>query len=245
MTAGSPGAPGAPGLADELAASLEARRSARAFRPEPVPEASLRRLFAMAQRAPSWCNIQPWRVWVTSPPATAAVSAALQAAARSGLPAPDVPWPGVYPEPYQGHRRACGHALYSAMGIARDDKQARHGAWLRNYELFDAPHLAVVARERILGEYASLDVGVWLGYLFAAAGSLGIDTCAMASVAAYPAPLRRTLGIPDDLVILFGIALGRADAGAPANACRTDRDPLDVNVRFVDRAQDPAAAAPR
>jgi nitroreductase len=222
-------------LGPPLAAALEARRSARAFRPEPIPEAELRELFATAQRAPSWCNIQPWRVWITAPPATAALSAALLEAARSGMPSPDVPFPGVYPEPYQTNRRTCGHALYSAMGIARDDKERRYGAWLRNYELFDAPHLAVVARERILGEYATLDVGVWLGYLFAAAAAMGIDTCAMASIAAYPAVLRRELGVPDDQVILFGITLGRADAGAPANTCRTDRDPIDVNLRFVDR----------
>jgi nitroreductase len=223
------------GGAEALAAALEGRRSARAFRPEPVPAEELRRLFAMAQRAPSWCNIQPWRVWVTSPPATGEVSAALLAAARSSLPAPDLPFPGEYPEPYLTHRRACGFALYEAMGIARDDKARRYDAWLRNYELFDAPHLAVVALDRALGPYGILDVGVWLGVLLTSAAALGIDTCPMASVAAYPAPLRGAFGIPPELTILFGVALGRAEPDAPANRCRTTREPLDANVVFVDR----------
>jgi nitroreductase len=229
--------------ANESAAALDdalaRRRSTRAFRPQPLDEAELRQLFAMAQRAPSWCNIQPWRVWVTSPPATAALSDDLLAAARASLPAPEVPFPGSYPEPYLAHRRACGHALYAAMGIAREDKARRYDAWLRNYALFDAPHLAVVAQDRALGQYGTLDVGVWLGMLLSAAATLGIDTCPMASVAAYPGPLRHRLAIPQALVVLFGVALGRADGDAPANQCRTTREPVSANVTFVDQLTAP------
>ncbi len=219
--------------ADQLAAALEARRSVRGFRPEPLEESEVRRLFAMAQRAPSWCNIQPWRVWVTAPPVTGELAAALGAAARGGLPSPELPFPGEYPPPYLAHRRACGFALYDAMGITREDKARRYDAWLRNYALFDAPHVAVVAQDRRLGQYGTLDVGVWLGYLLAAAAALGIDTCPMASVAAYPTPLRRVLGIPDELVVLFGVALGRVDPEVAANRCRTSREPLESNVHLV------------
>ena len=217
----------------DLAAALEERRSVRGFRPDPLEEAEVRQVFALAQRAPSWCNIQPWRVWVTAPPVTGEVSAALLAAAKSGLPAPEIPFPGDYPEPYLAHRRACGFALYDAMGIAREDKTRRYDAWLRNYALFDAPHLAVVAQDRRLGQYGTLDVGVWLGTLLAAAAALGIDTCPMASVAAYPAPLRRLLCIDEPLVILFGVAFGRADEAVPANRCRTTREPLDANLTLL------------
>jgi nitroreductase len=216
-----------------LAEAIEERRSARGFRPEPLAAALVRELFALAQRAPSWCNIQPWRVWVTAPPVTGELAAALGEAARAGLPRPEVPFPGDYPEPYLTHRRACGFALYQAMGIAREDRGRRYDAWLRNYAFFDAPHVAVVAQDRALGQYGTLDVGVWLGYLLAAAATLGIDTCPMASVAAYPAPLRRVLGIPEQLVILFGIAFGHADQAVAANGCRTTRAPLDANVSLI------------
>jgi nitroreductase len=221
------------GDGESVRAALDGRRSTRAFRPEPIPRDQLERLFATAQRAPSWCNIQPWRVWLTAPPVTAEVADALTAAATSGLPGPELPFPIDYPEPYRAHRRDCGVALYQAMGIARDDKTARYGAWLRNYRLFDAPHLAVVACDRRLGPYAILDVGVWLGTLLTTAAAMAIDTCPMASVAAYPAPLRDRLAIPEPLAILFGIALGHADSAAPANACRTDRSPLAANLELV------------
>lgn len=211
------------------------RRSMRGFRPDPIPRADLARVLGAAQHAPSWCNTQPWRVSVTEPPITAALADEMQAAARSGLPAAEVPFPLDFPAPYKERRVACGVALYQAMGVARDDKAGRYDAWLRNYAFFGAPHVAVVACDRRLGPYAYLDVGVWLGYVLTAAAALGIDTCPMASVAAYPAPLRARLPIGADDVILFGLALGYADPDAPANQCRTSREPLAQTVTFVSR----------
>jgi nitroreductase len=209
------------------------RHSVRGFRPEPLPRATLEALFAAAQRAPSWCNIQPWRAWVTSPPRTGELAAAMVAAARSGLPHPELAFPLDYPAPYDAHRRACGHALYGAMGIAREDKASRYDAWLRNYGFFDAPHVAVVACDRRLLPYALIDVGVWLGLLLDEAARAGVDSCAMASVAAYPEVLRAQLGIPAELAILFGVALGHEDAAVPANACRTTREPIATNITFL------------
>ncbi len=45
----------------ELHAFLRSRRSIRRFRPDPIPEATLRRLLETAIHAPSAHNIQPWR----------------------------------------------------------------------------------------------------------------------------------------------------------------------------------------
>jgi nitroreductase len=209
------------------------RASRRAFRPEPIERDVLVQLFAAAQQAPSWCNIQPWHVFVTEPPATKVLSDAMVAAAKSGFPRAEVPFPLDYPSPYKERRVACGVALYQSMGIARDDKAGRYDAWLRNYGFFDAPHVAVVACDRRLGPYVYIDVGVWLGYLLTAATALGIDTCPMASVAAYPEPLRAQLPIAETDVVLFGIALGHADSDAPANRTRTTREPVEANVTFV------------
>jgi nitroreductase len=230
---GRPGAvPPAGALIHELHAMWRLRASKRTFRPEPVARDTLRRLFEAAQQAPSWCNVQPWRVAVTEPPKTTAVAASLVAAARSSAPHPDVPFPLDYPPPYKQHRIDCGVALYQAMGIARDDKLGRYGAWLRNYALFDAPHVAIVSCDQRLGPYAYVDVGVWLGYVLTAAAALAIDTCPMASVATYPHVLRAHLPIASTETILFGLALGYADDGSPANACRTTRGPVEANVTF-------------
>jgi nitroreductase len=218
----------------EVERALRVRRSVRGFLPKPIPSEVLARIFEQAQLAPSWCNIQPWRVWVTSGERTARLKAKLTEAASRGMPQPEVEFPIDYPEPYNTRRRECGAALYGAMSIARDDKAGRYAAWMRNYVAFDAPHVAIVGIDRRFGLYAALDVGCWLEALLLCATSEGVSTCAQASLSGYPAITREELGIPDEIVILFGIALGYEDPSVAANACRTDRQPLDANVRFVE-----------
>ena len=218
---------------EALANVVKARRSVRGFTPEQIPQTQLERLFAAAQHAPSWCNIQPWRAVVTRPPVTDRVTHALMQEAQASPAQPDIPFPTEYPEPYLSHRRACGYALYAALGIERGDHATRRNAWLQNYKAFDAPHLAVITQDARLGQYGTLDIGVWLGIVLSLAASLGIDTCPMASIAAYPRPLRSLLSIPNDQVILMGLALGRADPAHPANDCRTDRGELAANIRFA------------
>ena len=214
--------------------ALAARKSVRAFEPRPVPREVLERVFAAAQRAPSWCNIQPWHVVVTSGAATVRLREGLLAAANAGMPSPEAAFPGVYPEPYGSHRRECASALYGAMGLQRSDKAGRWNAWLRNYQLFDAPHAAIVSMDKVWGIYAALDVGCWLQSLWLAAVEEGLSMCAQAALATYPQAVRQLLPIPEGDQILFGISLGYEAASAPVNQFRTTRSDVAANIRFVD-----------
>jgi hypothetical protein len=217
----------------DVAEALRARRSVRGFRPDPVPMAILERIFEAAQRAPSWCNIQPWRAVVTAPSVTDRLRAALLAAATSSPPTPEHPFPAEYPPPYDVHRRECGVALYRAMGVARDDHGGRRDAWLRNYACFDAPHAAIVSMDRRFAVYAAIDVGCWLQSVLLAMTEHGVSACPQAALAAYPSAVRSVLPVPASEAILFGISLGYEDPAVGANGCRTTRSPLAENVRFT------------
>jgi nitroreductase len=216
----------------DVETAVAERRSVRAFLPKDVPRETLERIFERAQRAPSWCNIQPWRVWIASGETRMQLVKEMATAATETSPSPDVPFPAEYPEPYGTHRRACGKALYEAMGVARDDGPARQAAWLRNFVAFDAPHVAIVGIDRRFDLYAALDVGCWLQTVLLLARAEGVAACAQASLSLYPGVSRRVLGVTEDVKILFGIGLGYEDEAAPANACRTARDPLANNVAF-------------
>ena len=213
--------------------ALAQRRSVRAFHKEPVSDEVLTRIVERAQRAPSWCNIQPWRVWIASGEARAKLETGLLAAAASAMPNPDVAFPTDYPEPYGTHRRACGKALYEAMGVRRDDGPARHAAWLRNFVAFDAPHIAIICIDKRFGLWAGIDVGCWLQSVMLLAEEEGLATCAQASLSLHPEVLRPLLGIGEEMQILFGLAIGVEDKSAAANACLTSRETLEKNVMFV------------
>jgi nitroreductase len=213
--------------------ALRARHSVRAFLPTEVDEETLREIFSTAQLSPSWCNIQPWRAFVSRGETTAKLKTALTEAAMSSGPSPDFPWPAEYPEPYGQHRRACGKALYEAMGVERNDHEGRQGAWMRNFVAFDAPHIAIVAVDKRFGLYAALDIGCWLESVLLLAAARGLATCAQAALAVYPHAVRPILGIGDELGVLFGIGIGYEDTSAKANQCRTTRDPVENNITFV------------
>jgi len=217
----------------EFLEALRTRRSIRGFHQRQVPRTQLASIFAAAQRAPSWCNIQPWRVFVTAGATTKTLTSRYVEATRAGVMSPDYEWPSLYPEPYGTHRRECGKALYGAMGVARDDAAGRADAWMRNYEAFGAPHVAIVALDRRFGLWAALDVGCWLQSLLLACTDVGIATCPQATLGAHAKIAREVLAIPDELGVLFGIALGYEDDAVPANRCVTARAPVDDNVRFL------------
>jgi nitroreductase len=216
----------------ELIDAIAGRHSVRGFRPDPVPRAVLAGVLATAQQAPSWCNIQPWRLWVTGGASTRALTEAMVAAANAGQIGPDFEWPKDYPEPYGTHRRQCGKVLYSAMGIARDDHAARAQAWLRNYQAFGAPHVVMIAMDRRFGLWAALDIGHWMQTFMLACVDAGLATCPQAALGSAPLATRQALGIPDELAILCGLSVGYEDTTHPANAARTSRAALADNVTW-------------
>ena len=54
------------------------------------------------------------------------------------------------------------------------------------------------------------------------------------SIAGYPETVREQLGIPEEMRVLCGLAVGYPDPAFPGNALRVPRNPVEDNVRFVD-----------
>lgn len=211
---------------------LDDRYSCRAFRPEPVPEETIERILRMAQRTASWCNSQAWQVDLVSGPATAAFGKALTDHVMTNDMRSDLPAPERYEGVYGDRRRASGYGLYSALGIERTDHDARMRQMLENYRFFGAPHVAVITSDAGLGTYGAVDCGGYVATFLAAATSLGVATCAQAAIALYSDGVRRHLGLPDDRLVVCGIAFGYADEEHPANSFRTDRAELTDVVRL-------------
>lgn len=219
-----------------------ARFSCRGFRPDPVPAETLRRIFETAQRTASWCNTQPWRVHLLSDAAVPGLSAALLSDVEAGRPdSPDLDVPERYVGVYQERRRAAGFALYEAVGIARDDRPGRAGQALENLRFFGASHVAIVTTDRAQGTYGALDCGGFVANVLNAATAEGVDTIAQAAIAVRSATVREFLALPEDRLVVCGVALGYAEPDHRANGFRTTRAEQDEVVVHVDRAPSVAA----
>lgn len=209
--------------------ALTARFSCRAFRSDPVPDATINAIVQSAQKAPSWCNAQPWQLTITRGDATERFRTALYEAASTTPPAPDLAWPEGYPGVYGERRRACGFQLYGAVGIEKGDRAASTAQMMENYRLFGAPHVAIVTSARVLGAYGAMDTGGFVTAFCLAATSRGVATIPQAAIAAQGPFVRDHFDIPDDRMILCAISFGYADEDHPANSFRTDRaDPAQV-----------------
>ena len=217
-----------------LARLLTGRYSCRAYRPEPLPADTIERMFALAQLSASWCNVQPWQVVVTRPPATDVFRRALLDYLKdNAADQPDLPYPGGYYGKYQERRRECGWQLYESVGIARGDRAASAKQAGENFRLFGAPHVLIVTTERELGVYGVLDCGVYLGSLMLAAQSLGIATIAQAALARCSPFLHKYFDIPDTRQVVCGMSFGYADEGHAANGFRTRRADLSEAITVV------------
>jgi len=206
---------------------LDARYSCRAYLPDPVPLATVRKILETAQRSASWANTQPWGVTILAGEETVKFREHLVAAVRSSKGSSDIPAPERYENEFRDRRRAAGFALYDSLDIAYDDTQARNRQMLENFRFFGAPHVAVISSEAAIGPYGYVDTGAYVSNFLLAAANLGVSTIAQAAIAMYSDVVRDYLEIPENRHIVCGISFGYADEDHPANNFRTERAVID------------------
>jgi nitroreductase len=209
----------------DLDETIKARHSMRKFLPRPVPKDLLYECLALAQRAPSNSNIQPWRIFIATGTVRDRLKEALLAVAREGQP--NVP---ILPEHFQHFRQELGAVVYGSMGIARDDKEGRRAAVLRNWEFFGAPVVGIVCIDKELGPPDIVAVGMYLQTLVLALTARGLGTCVQVALAGYPEVIYKELSVPRKLSILCGMSIGYPDPEFPANKLNIGRAPIENNV---------------
>jgi nitroreductase len=193
----------------------------------------LEQIFALAQRAPSNCNVQPWQTLVVSGEQKDALSQALvHAVMQQQPPNPDFNWAIAYQNEHRERQFGSANALYGAMGIAREDKRARQMAMLRNWQFFDAPHVAIFTMDKYLDIMGAVDMGIYAQSLSLIMQQHGISNCMQGALGQFPDPIRDMFGLPEERGVLFGMSFGYADPDAPANQVRTTREDLKTNVQF-------------
>lgn len=213
--------------------AMATRRSVRGFLDKPVPQEVLDKVFSVAQLAPSNCNAQPWLVFVASGTARDRIRAKLIDNVTNGVPSePDYEYSNKFEGDYRPRQIDCAVALYQSMGIGRDDHAGRARASLRNFELFDAPHVAFIGMHKDFGAAVAIDVGMYIQSLMLAMTAHGLASCAQACMRYYPELVREEFPGHDDIKILCGISFGYEDEAVPANAARTTREDISACVTF-------------
>jgi len=223
-------------IAETAADAIASRRSVRRFLSTPVARDTVEGLLALASRAPSGTNIQPWRVYVVAGAAKERLSAAiLEAHDAGGGHAREYDYyPLEFTEPYLSRRRKIGWDLYGLLGIGKGDKDKMHAQHGRNFVFFDAPVGLFFSIDRTLQIGSWLDYGMFLQNIMVGARGLGLHTCPQAAFANYHRIIREHLNIPEGEMVICGMSLGYEDASAPENQLETEREPVGNFATFID-----------
>jgi nitroreductase len=215
--------------------ALATRLSVRDFLSDPVPEAVLRRVLEKAARAPSGGNLQPWAVTVlTGAPLAALVAkvAARQEEAPKGEAAEYPVYPEAITEPYATRRFKIGEDMYKLLGIPREDRAARRLWFKSNFRFFDAPVGLLCFVDRQMGKAQFSDLGMFLQSIMLLLREEGLDSCAQEAWSMFAPTIYAQLGIPENLMLFCGLAVGKRNPAAPVNTLVSDRAALDEFATF-------------
>ncbi len=207
--------------------AIRKRQTIRAFKPDPVPQAILKEIMEAAILAPSWGNSQPWDFYVATGKALADIQQGFVDRADEAS-VMEVARPESFPDTYVKRRRV----------MPVPPPQTRDGRVV-TYRNYGAPCVIYICTGRSLyfqgkgvNAWAIFDCGLAAENIMLAALNYGLGTVAQAQAVAYPAVVRTVLGIPDELVIILGIAIGYPDWDSSMNKHRSLRAPTSEVVHW-------------
>lgn len=215
--------------------AVKSRRAVRGFADREVPREVLERVLSAAAWAPSGSNLQPWKIYVVAGEPLAEIKKRAGERLAAGDPFDEAEYeqyPPVLKSPYHERRTAFGEQRYGALGIPREDVEARQRAASANWDCFGAPAALFCYIDRDLGRPQWSDVGMYLQTVMLLLRAEGLHSCPQMAWAKFHETVAEVLAPPGDLVLFCGMSIGFEDAAV--GYTRTGRARLDETVTFVE-----------
>ena len=216
--------------------AITERRSIRGFTDAPVERALLEEIIALANRAPSSMNTQPWHLHVlTGEPLERVRRGNTERMVAGVTPTRDIEDYAAYEGEHRKRQIEIAVQLFEAMGIARHDAERRQDWVMRGFRQFDAPVSIVVCFDRALlnNTIAHFDTGAMTYGLVLAAWSRGLGAVINGQGIMQSPVVREVADIPEDQAILTCVALGWPDESFVANGVVSRRRPVGSTTRFL------------
>jgi len=224
-------------------AAITSRHSVRAFLNQPVDPQMIKDILAVASRAPSGTNTQPWKVYVVSGKkrdemVELVCNAQLELYAKPELAQQHQETFAYYPEkwisPFIERRRENGWGLYGLLNIQKGEKDKMAQQQLRNFQLFDAPVGLYFTVNKAMGIGSKMDIAMMIQNVMIAAKARGLDTCPQAAWNHFHDIVMDVLNAPEDEELVCTVALGYADPEHIVNSFITPRIAVDEFAVFMD-----------
>jgi nitroreductase len=213
--------------------AINSRHSTRAFLPDPVSREAVLKVLEAANHTPSTANTQPWQLFAAGGEVLNNIRRAFIAKYQGGKSIyPDMPLYGDWPPALKARIDSNRAERFKVLGIDRQNKEALRENQELNYHFFGAPVAIFICMDRTLGQLSVFDLGMLTQTILLAARHYGLDSIPALNFVGYPDVLRQELEIPDNLLIVIGVALGYPDTRNPNNQYRSTRRPVQEIVAF-------------
>ena len=214
--------------------AIRARRSIRGYKKDPVPREVLQKILEVSVRAPSGMNTQPWEFVVAQGEVLDQIREETTSLFNQGA----FPTNDMVPRPFEGvfKQRQVNLAvdLFKLMGIAREDKEARHKWMLRGFRFFESPCEIVICAEKKMDQHIDmLGIGAICQTICLAALQYDLCTCIADQGIMYDQVWRKYANIPESKRLVAGITIGYPDWDFPANKLVSAREPVDSIVTWL------------
>ncbi|WP_169568296.1 nitroreductase [Sneathiella limimaris] len=216
--------------------AIQSRKSVRAFLDTPVEKDTIERILRLSQRSPSGTNTQPWHVYVCTGEVKDAIVRDVCALFDQGKASKYEDYdyyPAEWKPVHRDRRRQLGWELYGLLGIEKGDRERTAQQSRRNFQFFDAPVGLFFTTDAYLGRGSWFDAGLYMQTVMLAARGEGLHTCPQAAWISFQEPIFRHLNIPEDQVLLSGLAMGYEDTSAIENTLVSQREELENVATFL------------
>jgi nitroreductase len=216
----------------DLLKAIQERKSIRAFKSDPIPKENIEEILTLAIRAPSAINLQPWEFTIVIGEERERLSRRLIKAYREKKIScgPDA----VKPLPKTFTKR--GAKTLEAMNPFFKEMGVQSGQFIDegSCNFYGAPVAILICLDDAFSKACFVDIGVALGYLVLAAHEMGLATCPIGLITAYEDEIKEVLNIPENKIVVMGIALGYPDQQSPINRFKSYREELEKFVRWIE-----------
>lgn len=200
---------------------LRTRHSARAFKNEEISEGLIREIIADAQFAPSWCNSQPWKVYVV----TGEAAKKMHETHKNNVVNKERAWTDVVPPQFEDdswtkEEWVNMRAFFKAADVSSDPADAcedKLGFLEASSWNFHAPAIVYITMPKNATMFSAYDIGAFGYGVTLAAHERGISCIPAYEFVRYPQEIRSVFDIPEDEAIFMGIGMGYAQEDADLN----------------------------
>ena len=205
---------------------MKERHSCRKFQSKKIPEEVLKDIISISLMSPSWCNSQPWTIYV-------ATGNTIEEIRKEWISKNKEKVKG-YADINPGHRTDFSERSQSTMAKffkIGDNLTNKNELEESNADFFNAQAMVYLTLNKGHQPYSVLDLGGIEMAIMLAAKDHGVDSIPAYTTVMYPDVLRKYMKISDKEDIVIGVALGYEEK-SPLNDLRSEKLTIEEACHF-------------